>query len=119
MNNKTLYILSVGIAFFAGMKLTKKTVVIKEVVKEVKTKCEGSDTILNIRDRLNTCKEEYDKLVIDTNTEVEKLESTIDACEARYYTDKDVEKEINKNNYGTCDFLDNDSNCKDVTNEGY
>lgn len=94
MNDKLIYILSVGLAFYGGMKLTKSKVVTKEVIKHVIVNEGPTISYVTMQHELAACKEKYDELVVNANRDIEKLQSTIDSCEEKYYqTDLPEEKE--------------------------
>ena len=95
MNDKMIYILSVGIAFYAGMKLTQKQVVVKEVIKEVRVENGASKTIISLRGNLEQCVKEYNELVEVANKDIQDLKSEVDSCEDKYYSPKPNEIEEN------------------------
>ena len=100
MKNRLLYIFSVGLAFYCGMKLTKPK--IKTVVKTVVEKDTSLQIMFNACHRAQKeCIEKYDTLVEEANKKVKDLESEVDACEDKYYIDtpkeypqKNLEPEI-------------------------
>jgi len=94
MNDKVIYILTVGVAFYAGMKLTQSQVVYKEVVKEVIIK-EGPTTSISVLDEtLKDCQKQYNELVNSANDQIKNLKADVEVCEERYYTG-DLPKEPN------------------------
>lgn len=84
MNNRLVYILSVGLAFYTGMKMPKKPV-IKTVEKIVKVESGASKTILSLRDELKECISSHDELVDRANEKVKELEAQVETCEEKYY----------------------------------
>ena len=85
MKNFMFYLISLGLAYYGGMKLTKSKVVVKEIIREVKIDNGASKTILSLRADLESCVESYDKLVSETNSKVKDLEEEINICSDRYY----------------------------------
>lgn len=97
MNEKLFYLLSVGIAYFCGMKFTEKQIVIKEVIKEVKVS-DGSKAIaIQLKKELKSCIEEHDSLVEEANKQIADLKADVDHCEEKYYNDEILPKNPNLN----------------------
>ena len=81
MKDRLFFILCVGVAFYAGMKLTKPKIVTKTVVKEIKVPNISVDIV---ESDLNECIVKYDALVKKANSKVKDLEAQIDICEESY-----------------------------------
>lgn len=79
-----VFILSVGVAFYAGMKFAKpKVKIVRETVYEKDTSIQ---IVLNACNRAQKeCIERYDILVDEANTKIKDLEERIDTCEEKYY----------------------------------
>lgn len=84
MKDRLFFIICVGVAFYAGMKLTKSKVVIKEVVKPVIVNEGPTISYVAMQDELKACVAKYDALVEEANSKVKDLEAQIDICEERY-----------------------------------
>lgn len=85
MKDRLFFIICVGVAFYAGMKLTKPKVVTKVVEKVVREKGNHCKTsLIKISQEFNNCVKKYDALVEEANSKVKDLEAQIDICEERY-----------------------------------
>lgn len=87
MKDKIYYILSVGIAFYIGMKYAKNTIKPKEVVKEVVITSGPSITVIGLKDKLNECIAKHDALVVESNKQIKGLKEDLENCEAKYFCD--------------------------------
>jgi len=88
MKNTLFYILSVGIAFYAGSKVLTKTVVKKVEVKVKDPVCISIEQTLHIVGNsydscLQTVKEKEEEIEHKEH-ELKKIDSDLEICESRY-----------------------------------
>ena len=86
MKNIVFYLISVGVAYYSGMKLTEQKVKVKTKIVYRESMSYRTSFILT-KKQLDECIDQYNVLVDEANQKINDLEDEIDLCEDKYYVD--------------------------------